>query len=98
MSTPENVIWGELFKPNSKPILRVKSGDRIVMQTVSHEGILPDQGDTVEYLTKAGIRKEDILPDRQPTVNLNQSTSIPVALIFKLSDQFTPTSITDAEG
>jgi Acetamidase/Formamidase family len=64
MSTPENVIWGELFKPNSKPILRVKSGDRIVMQTVSHEGILPDQGDTVEYLTKAGIRKEDILPDQ----------------------------------
>jgi acetamidase/formamidase len=64
MSTPENVIWGELFKPNSKPILSVKSGDRIIMQTVSHEGILPDQGDTVEYLTKGGVRKADILPDQ----------------------------------
>ena len=64
MSKPENIIWGELFKPDSKPILQVKSGDRIVMQTVSHEGILQDQGDTVEFLTKAGITKDKILPDQ----------------------------------
>jgi acetamidase/formamidase len=64
MSSLENVIWGELFKPDSKPILRVKSGDRIVMQTVSHEGILADQGDTVEFLTKAGIARDKILPDQ----------------------------------
>lgn len=63
-STPGNVIWGELFKPDSKPILRVKSGDRIVMQTVSHEGILPDQGDTIAFLTKAGVKKDKILPDQ----------------------------------
>lgn len=48
-STPENVIWGELFKLSSKPILRVKSGDRVILQTISHEGILPDQGDTVKF-------------------------------------------------
>lgn len=54
-STPENVIWGEPFKPNSKPILRVKSGDRVVLQTISHEGILPDQGDTVKFLGQGGI-------------------------------------------
>jgi acetamidase/formamidase len=64
MSTTENVIWGELFKPDSKPILRVKSGDRIVMQTISHEGILADQGDTTEFFTKAGITKDKILPDQ----------------------------------
>ncbi len=64
MSKPENIIWGELFKPDSKPILQVKSGDRIVMQTVSHEGILQDQGDTVEFLTKAGITKDKILSDQ----------------------------------
>lgn len=63
-STPNNVIWGELFKPDSRPILRVKSGDRVVMETVSHEGILADQGDTVEFLTQAGIGKSDILPDQ----------------------------------
>lgn len=63
-SVPGNVIWGELFKPDSPPILTVQSGDRIVMETVSHEGILPDQGDTIEFLTKGGIVEADILPDQ----------------------------------
>lgn len=72
MSSPENLIWGELFKPDSRPILRVKSGDRIIMETVSHEGILPDQGDTVAFFaqggiprnTKSAISKNQILPDQ----------------------------------
>jgi acetamidase/formamidase len=63
-SVPGNVIWGELFKPDSAPILTVKSGDRIRMETVSHEGILADQGDTVEFLTGGGIKSDDILPDQ----------------------------------
>lgn len=71
-STPENVIWGELFKPSSNPILRVKSGDRIVMQTISHEGILPDQGDTTQFFAQGGIpqnpksaiSESQILPDQ----------------------------------
>lgn len=72
LSTPGNVIWGELFKPNSNPILRINSGDRIVMQTVSHEGILPDQGDTIDFFasggipenTKSAISEEQILSDQ----------------------------------
>ncbi|NEP16183.1 MAG: acetamidase [Leptolyngbya sp. SIO4C1] len=63
-STPDHVIWGELFKPESEPILRIQSGDRVTLETVSHEGILPDQGDTVEFLTGQGIKQEDILPDQ----------------------------------
>ncbi len=63
-STPENVIWGELFKPDSPPIQTVQSGDLVTIETVSHEGILPDQGDTVEFFTAAGITAEDILPDQ----------------------------------
>jgi acetamidase/formamidase len=63
-SVPGNVIWGELFKPDSPPILTVQSGDRIKMETVSHEGILPDQGDTIEFLTTGGVAKESILPDQ----------------------------------
>jgi acetamidase/formamidase len=63
-STPENVIWGELFKPDSAPVLTVQSGDRIVMETVSHEGILADQGDTIEFLTAGGVAESDILPDQ----------------------------------
>lgn len=63
-SVPGNVIWGELFKPDSVPILTVQSGDRIKMETVSHEGILADQGDTVEFLKAGGIAEADILPDQ----------------------------------
>lgn len=57
LSTPANVTWGELFKPDSKPIARVKSGDRVIMETISHEGILPDQGDTVQFFAQGGIPK-----------------------------------------
>lgn len=72
VSTPENVIWGELFKPDSRPIARVRSRDRIVMQTVSHEGILPDQGDTATFFNQGGIpqnlksrvTQNQILPDQ----------------------------------
>ena len=63
-STPNNVIWGELFTPDSEPILEVESGAVITIETVSHEGILPDQGDTVEFFTEAGIDEADILPDQ----------------------------------
>ena len=63
-STPENVIWGKLYTSDSKPILQVQSGDIVTIETVSHEGILPDQGDTVEFFTKAGIDKANILPDQ----------------------------------
>lgn len=67
MSTPDHVIWGELFKPTSPPILRLKSGDRLVMQTVSHEGILEDQGDTIQFFASAGIPRRSILLDQLKT-------------------------------
>lgn len=63
-STPENVIWGKLFTSENEPILTVKSGDTVTVETISHEGILPDQGDTVEFFTNAGIEREDILSDQ----------------------------------
>ncbi|WP_222427073.1 acetamidase/formamidase family protein [Hyella patelloides] len=63
-STPENVIWGELFTSENQPILQIKSGDVVTIETVSHEGILPDQGDTVAFFTEAGIDEADILPDQ----------------------------------
>ncbi len=63
-STPDHVIWGKLFVSDDEPILRVKSGDVVTVETISHEGILPDQGDTVEFFTNAGIDEADILPDQ----------------------------------
>lgn len=63
-STPGNVIWGELFKPDSSPILTVQSGDTVKIETVSHEGIMADQGDTIAFLTGGGVAESDILPDQ----------------------------------
>lgn len=74
-STPENVIWGELFKPDSQPILQVKSGDIVTIETISHEGILPDQGDTIEFFTEAGIDEADILPDQLAVKNQIERTA-----------------------
>lgn len=74
-STPENVIWGELFKADSKPILKVKSGDIVTIETVSHEGIMPDQGDTIKFFTEAGIREEDILADQLTIKNHLERTA-----------------------
>ncbi|MEL6438632.1 MAG: acetamidase/formamidase family protein [Cyanobacteria bacterium J06621_8] len=63
-STIENVIWGRLFTANDEPILQIKSGDVVTIETISHEGIMPDQGDTVEFFNAAGIEAADILPDQ----------------------------------
>lgn len=75
-STPDHVIWGELFTADNEPILTVQSGDRVTVDTVSHEGILSDQGDTVEFFTKAGIDRSNILED-QLTVKANVTKSGP---------------------
>ncbi|MFP4297910.1 MAG: acetamidase/formamidase family protein [Spirulinaceae cyanobacterium] len=75
-STPDHVIWGELFTADAEPILTIQSGDRVTIDTVSHEGILSDQGDTVEFFTKAGIDRNNILED-QLTVKANVTKSGP---------------------
>jgi peptidoglycan hydrolase-like protein with peptidoglycan-binding domain len=38
------------------------------------------------------------LRTRKPSVNLDQSATIPITLVFKLSDQFAPTSIANGKG
>ena len=43
-STPETVRWGYLPNRDAKPVLAVPSGSVVVVDTVSHEGILEDQG------------------------------------------------------
>ena len=61
-STPENVIWGELYIAEDEPILTVKSGDIVTVENHLPRGnIWTDQGDTVEFFTNAGIDEADIL-------------------------------------
>ena len=59
---PETVHWGYLWGA-AEPVLRVASGDTVTIDTVSHEGILPDQGDPESFFQRFGIAKEAVLAD-----------------------------------
>jgi acetamidase/formamidase len=63
-STPDTVLWGSLPNADSKPVLTVPSGSVVTVDTVSHEGILEDQGrDPVKYFGQYGIKPEQVLND-----------------------------------
>lgn len=53
---PDTVSWGLLPNAASLPVLSVRSGTTVTIDTVSHEGILEDQGrDPVAFFAAAGI-------------------------------------------
>jgi acetamidase/formamidase len=63
-STPETVRWGYLPNRDSTPIATVGSGSVVTIDTVSHEGILEDQGrDPVRYFADHGISEGSVLDD-----------------------------------
>jgi len=65
-STPETIHWGTLPNRDAKAILSVRSGATITFDTVSHEGILEDQGrDAVAYFASKGVAERDVLRDAQ---------------------------------
>jgi hypothetical protein len=43
-ATPETIRWGYLPDNAAKPVATVRSGATVTFDTVSHEGILEDQG------------------------------------------------------
>jgi acetamidase/formamidase len=49
-STPETVLWGELPCEADDSVATMDPGNAITIETVSHEGILPDQGDIPTHL------------------------------------------------
>jgi acetamidase/formamidase len=59
---PETVHWGYLWGAQ-EPIAIVKPGDEVTIDTVSHEGLLSDQGDPVGFFTRFGIPAEQVLAD-----------------------------------
>jgi len=63
-STPENISWGYLPNKASKPLASVESGAIVTFDTLSHEGLLEDQGRNPEkYFSSNGVAKSDILAD-----------------------------------
>src|SRR5258708_4692928 len=51
--TPETVRWGYLPDNAAKPVVTVRSGATVTFDTLSHEGILEDQGrDPAKYFAR----------------------------------------------
>jgi acetamidase/formamidase len=63
-STPDTIQWGSLPNRDAEPILTVRSGTDVTFDTVSHEGILEDQGrDPVRYFGSHGVPADQVLED-----------------------------------
>jgi acetamidase/formamidase len=63
-STPQTVQWGYLPNRDSRPVRTVRSGSLVTFDTVSHEGILEDQGrDPVGYFRGKGVSESQVMGD-----------------------------------
>jgi acetamidase/formamidase len=63
-SSPETVSWGFLPNRMASPVLSVASGSVVTVDTVSHEGILEDQGrDPVAFFGDHGVPRSQVLAD-----------------------------------
>ncbi|WP_129664844.1 acetamidase/formamidase family protein [Phytoactinopolyspora endophytica] len=61
---PGSVFWGELPCAADSPVVTIGDGESLVIDTVSHEGILEDQGrDALAYFTDLGVEKSHVLDD-----------------------------------
>jgi len=61
-ATPETVLWGRLPSRTDAPVLTVEPGTEVTVDTLSHEGILEDQGRDPEAFF-AGHGAEVVLED-----------------------------------
>lgn len=60
----EYVRWGILPNAETKAIATVKSGDVVVYDIISHEGLLEDQGrDPVKFFARYGVPPDQVLDD-----------------------------------
>lgn len=61
---PEVLSWGFLPNRDAEPVLAVRSGDLVTIEQISHEGILPDQGNPYDFFASWDIPEADILDDQ----------------------------------
>ncbi|MGW1742502.1 acetamidase/formamidase family protein [Nocardia sp. NPDC001965] len=61
---PDAVLWGRLPCRTDTAVATVAPGSTVVIDTVSHEGILEDQGsDPLWYFGNHGVARDDVLAD-----------------------------------
>ena len=71
-STVNTIRWGSLPNSNSLPIISLPSGSIVIFDTVSHEGILEDQGrNPVDYFVGHGISSQGVLNDARTIASSN---------------------------
>ena len=65
-STPEHNLWGRLPCASDEPVVAIDAGTTITVDTLSHEGILEDQGrDPREFFARYGVAAAEVLADAQ---------------------------------
>jgi acetamidase/formamidase len=63
-ATASTTLWGRLPCADDAPALTVNPGEQVSIDTISHEGILEDQGrDPVAFFGRHGVAAEDVLAD-----------------------------------
>lgn len=63
-ATPATVLWGRLPCADDAPVLEIAPGETVTIDTVSHEGVLEDQGkDPLAFFTGHGVAASDVLAD-----------------------------------
>ena len=63
-STVDTIQWGYLPNATVHPLLTVPSGATVVFDTLSHEGLLEDQGrDALGYFMSQGVPANKVLKD-----------------------------------
>ena len=63
-ATPETVLWGRLPCAADAPVLEIDPGTVVTIDTVSHEGVLPEQGqDPVAFFGRHGVPRQLVLDD-----------------------------------
>lgn len=63
-ATPRTVLWGRLPCADDSPVLSINAGESLWIDTVSHEGILEDQGrDPVAFFGGHGVPTSAVLHD-----------------------------------
>lgn len=67
-STLDTITWGYLPNRDASPVMSVTSGSVVTFDTVSHEGLLEDQGrDAAKYFKSKGV-KDDFILDEAKTI------------------------------
>jgi acetamidase/formamidase len=63
-STPETILWGYLPNAAAPPVLTVDGGETVTVDTLSHEGVLEDQGrNPIAYFGGHGVKPDGVLTD-----------------------------------